>query len=83
MPLQELYESARPPAPENEGIHRGYVTGIVSGSFLMTYDDHDHDGDDGIWVVIPPSGFDTASLQIGDKVYVAGDRDGIAAGVRP
>lgn len=76
VPLQDLYENARPVAPEDQGIYRGYVTRIVSGSFLMTYDDHDQDGDEGMWVVIPPSGFDTASLRIGDKVYVAGDRDG-------
>ncbi|KND47087.1 MAG: hypothetical protein AB199_01505 [Parcubacteria bacterium C7867-004] len=76
IPIQELYENVLPTAPEDQGIYRGYVTGIVSGAFLMTYDDNDHDEDDGTWIVMGPSGFDTSALRIGDKVYVAGDRDG-------
>ena len=84
-PLETLYESARMSAPEEYGIYRGFVISKEDDSFMLTHDDHDNDEDDGTWKVYSPPGFVMELLQLGDRVYVAGEReeDGIEAyGVR-
>lgn len=83
--VEGLYKSASPVAPEDRGVYRGFVTNSSPGVFLMTHDDRDRGEDDGSWMVIVPAGYDTGILRIGDKVYVAGDREGTsirAYGVR-
>ena len=67
------YESIRTPH-RDEGVFRGIVDSISAQghSFVISHDDFDNDADDGIFVVIAPNGFDVMSLEIGDKVYVAG-----------
>jgi hypothetical protein len=74
-PLESLYESAHSRAPEEHGIFRGYVLEVLESSFVLTHDDHDNDEDDGTWTVRPPKSFDMKSIQPGDRVYVAGERE--------
>jgi hypothetical protein len=58
---------------EQHGVFHGFVVSIATSTFSMTYDDRDHDTDDGSWTVQPPSGFAPSSLVVGDRVIVAGD----------
>lgn len=75
-PLESLYESAHSKAPEEHGVFRGFVLELRKDSFVLTHDDHDNDEDDGTWIVIPPRNFEMNTLRIGDRVYVAGEREG-------
>ena len=74
-PLESLYESAYSKAPEEHGIFRGFVLEVFENSFVLTHDDHDNDEDDGTWTVRPPQSFDMKTIQPGDRVYVAGERE--------
>lgn len=74
FPLTALYEHARRPAPGELGVYRGVVLSVGEETFVMTYDDRDNDGDDGMWTVFPPLGFEIEEVLLGDRVYVAGDR---------
>ncbi len=74
-PLEALYEGARSRAPEEHGIYRGFVLTKAEDAFILTHDDHDDDGDDGTWTVRPAGSFDMDSIRIGDRVYVAGERE--------
>ncbi len=67
------YESIRTPH-RDEGVFRGVVDSISAraDSFVISHDDFDNDADDGIFMVIAPSGFDVTLLSSGDRVYVAG-----------
>lgn len=74
-PLESLYESLHSIAPEEHGIFRGFVLQVGEDSFVLTHDDHDNDEDDGTWTVRPPRGFDMKTVRVGDRVYVAGERE--------
>ncbi|KND49270.1 MAG: hypothetical protein AB203_02645 [Parcubacteria bacterium C7867-008] len=74
-PLESLYESAHLKAPEEHGVYRGFVLDIGERSFTLTHDDNDNDEDDGEWTVLPPTNFDMKMIRIGDRVYVAGERE--------
>jgi len=74
-PLESLYESAHPRAPEEYGVYRGFVLDTDEDSFVLTHDDHDNDEDDGTWTVRPPRGFDVKTVHVGDRVYVVGERE--------
>lgn len=73
--FENLYESAASIAPEEHGIFRGFVLEVGRESFVLTHDDHDRDEDDGAWAVLPPAGFDMQTVRVGDRVYVAGERE--------
>jgi hypothetical protein len=75
-PLESVYERTRQPAPEEYGIYRGYVVSTDERSFVITHDDFDDDDDDGSWTILPPRQFDMRQVQVGDRVYVAGEREG-------
>ena len=68
-----IYESIRVPH-RDQGVFRGVVDSISlqNNSFVISHDDFDNDSDDGTYTVIAPTGFDMGSLQVGDKIYVAG-----------
>lgn len=75
-PLGAFYRGAHQKPPEELGVYRGVVTTIGSETFVLTHEDFDQDQDEGDWVIAPPDGFDIAVIQIGDRVFVAGDIDG-------
>ncbi len=85
-PFGELYEHARVPAPHDRGIYRGTILEIATTSLRLQHDDLDNDHDDTGYLVLLPPGFDIRPLFIGEKVYVAGDKEGDAIrafGVQP
>ena len=69
--LGEWYESIFA-SHSDRGVFRGTIDVIQGNQFVMAHDDNDRDADDGIWTVIPPSGFDMMTLTTGERVYVAG-----------
>lgn len=75
-PLESFYEMAHSRAPEEHGVYRGFVLEVREESFVLTHDDHDNDEDDGTWTVSPPMNYDIKTLKVGDRVYVAGEREG-------
>ncbi|MBU6323310.1 MAG: hypothetical protein KGI41_00300 [Patescibacteria group bacterium] len=68
----ELYEALRAPQ-EDRGVFRGTVTAIGTDGFSLACNDRDTDADERTYTVTPPSGFDAASLHVGERLYVAGD----------
>jgi hypothetical protein len=75
-PFGDVYEGVRVPAPHGKGIYRGVILEIATSSFQLMHDDRDHDVDDDVYTVILPSDAPVSSLMTGDRVYVAGDREG-------
>jgi hypothetical protein len=69
--IGELYESIHA-SHSGQGVFRGTIKSIQGNQFVIFHNDRDRDVDDGILSVIVPSGFDLASLAVGEKVYVAG-----------
>lgn len=74
-PFGELYEGFRVPAPHNHGIYRGIIQSIGTSSITLSHDDHDLDGDEQVYTVRLPNQFDVSTLEPGDRVYVAGDKE--------
>ena len=71
-PIGSLYEDVHGGAPHDRGVFRGIVDTVSTTTFVMQHDDFDHDGDDGSFTVIIPTGFDASTLAPGERVYVAG-----------
>lgn len=69
--LGPLYKQVHGPHREH-GVYRGFITTIHSTRFEISYNDSDHDSDDGTWTVYPPRGYDLRTLSVGDNVYIAG-----------
>jgi len=69
--LGEWYESIHA-SHSDYGVFRGTINSIQEGRFVISHDDNDHDADDGTWTVIPPAGFDMATVATGERIYVAG-----------
>lgn len=67
-PLYTQIQNSR----QEQGIYRGEITSITDTAFVISYNDTDHDSDEGSWIVEPPPGFDLLTLTVGEKVYVAG-----------
>lgn len=84
--LGEFYEGVHA-GHEGAGVYRGVVTTIAEERFGIAHEDGDRDTDDGSWTVVPPAGFDCASLHEGERVLVAGSLVATstiqAYGVRP
>lgn len=74
-PLELIYESARQTPPEELGVYRGFVTQVEEKDFVMTNNDNDSDEDDGTWRVESIEGTEQDEVEVGDRVYVAGDRE--------
>ena len=55
-----------------QGVYRGDITAITATYFVISHNDTDRDSDEGTWSIVPPLGFSTSTLTIGEKVYVAG-----------
>jgi hypothetical protein len=74
--LGEMYESVHA-SHRDAGIFRGVVTSVATSSFVISHNDFDRDADDGTWTVMPPAGAGVGStVQLGEKVYIAGDVEG-------
>lgn len=69
--IGEFYEGVHAPH-ERAGVYRGVVTAVTPDGCTITHDDGDRDTDDGTWRVIAPAGFDTATLRLGERIFVAG-----------
>lgn len=76
LPLGAFYEGAREKPQAELGVFRGEVTEVREDTFVITNDDTDQDEDDGTWEVAFPEDFDHEGIDIGDRVFVAGDHDG-------
>jgi len=72
-PFGELYEHVRAPAPHERGIYRGTITAIGTTTLTLAHDDLDKDSDETGYTVMLPPGFDTGTLTVGERVYVAGE----------
>jgi len=75
-PLGELYEHIRTPAPHERGIYRGTITAIGTSTLSLQHDDLDADKDEAGYTVILPPGFDSSTLAVGERIYVAGEMHG-------
>jgi hypothetical protein len=80
--LGEWYEAIDAPHAD-QGAFCGTISSINGNTFVIVNDDGDRDVDDGTWTVLAPAGFDMASINVGDRVYVAGSvpPDGPAQGI--
>jgi hypothetical protein len=70
--LGEWYETINA-SHADQGVFRGTLASIKGNEFIIFHNDGDHDADDGTWTVSAPAGFDMASINVGDRVYIAGD----------
>lgn len=73
--IGQLYSDVRIP-DEDKGEYRGKILSIDERVIVIFSDDHDHDEDDGTHTVYVPESFDTSDLEVGDEIYVAGEREG-------
>ncbi len=73
-PFGEIYEHVRATAPHDHGIYRGVVIGVAASSLTVRSDDRTGATSSTYTVMLPPR-IATSSLQVGDRVYVAGDAD--------
>jgi glucan phosphoethanolaminetransferase (alkaline phosphatase superfamily) len=55
-----------------QGVYRGDITTVAATYFVISHNDTDNDSDEGEWSIVPPSGFATSTLSVGEKAYVAG-----------
>ena len=69
--IGSMYEAIND-SEQSEGVIRGNIASIQNNTFILFHNDNDKDADDGIWNVVPPSGFNVSSLYVGEKLYVAG-----------
>ena len=69
--LAPLYEKIHD-SHQEQGVFRGVISSIHSNEFFITHDDKDSDTDDGTSTIVVPAGFDTATLHVGERVYIAG-----------
>lgn len=75
VPLDAFYQGAREKPQAELGVFRGEVVEVRDTTFVITNDDTDHDEDDGTWEISFPDDFDREDVEIGDRVFVAGDHD--------
>jgi len=73
-PFASLYESTRRPPPDGYGIYRGTVTSIASNTLTMDVDNRLGIGTTSIVEVVVPVGQSTSTIEVGDKVYVKGEK---------
>ena len=67
-----LYEEIHD-SHQQQGVFRGVISSIQGNQFTVAHDDKDKDTDDGTSTVAAPTGFDMTKLQVGERVYVAGN----------
>ncbi len=75
LPLGAFYEGAREKAASDFGVFRGEVIEIREDTFVISNDDMDADEDDGTWEIAYPSDYERYEIEVGDRVFVAGDED--------
>lgn len=57
---------------QKQGVYRGDITSLTSSQFIISHNDTDRDSDEGVWTIVPPVGFATSTLHIGDRLYLGG-----------
>ncbi len=55
-----------------QGVYRGDITAVAPAYFVISHNDTDNDSDEGTWSIVPPTGFSTGTIAVGEKAYVAG-----------
>jgi hypothetical protein len=69
--LGPLYEQVHD-SHQAQGVYRGSISSLQGNEFIIVHNDNDKDTDDGTSTIIVPPGFDTNTLQVGERVYIAG-----------
>ncbi|MDE1925326.1 MAG: hypothetical protein KGH79_04090 [Patescibacteria group bacterium] len=71
--LGPLYEDIHD-SHEEQGIYRGVISSIQGNAVVIAHNDGDRDTDDGTSTIMLPPGFNVATLYVGERLYVAGDK---------